>query len=162
MLFKDILRLGVLVSTIAFFALACASSQKQSDFELDVDSDEIRMTLSKEVARGVIEDLVDSDLECEGDVDGQFGKMLEKLDRDGPRARAHYRDGESVVEGQRRGGKLDLEIRGAGSGSIEATMPWAVAECMLGKKTSIDETFTKSIKVRVTNPDGRNFSFRLQ
>jgi hypothetical protein len=159
---KDLLKLVALILIIAFFALACASSQNQSDLELDIDSDEIRLAVSKEVAQGVMEDLIGADLECEGDVDGHFGALLEELDRNGPRAKAHYRDGESVVEGRRRGGKLDLEIRGAGSGSIEATMPWAIAECMLGKNTSIDKTMTKSIRVKVTNNDGRNFSFKLQ
>ena len=38
---KDLLKLAALILIIAFFALACASSQKQSDFELDVDDDEI-------------------------------------------------------------------------------------------------------------------------
>ena len=159
---KDLLKLVALILIIAFFTLACASSQQQSDLELDIDSDEIRLVISKEVAQGVMEDLIDADLKCEGDVDGHFGALLEKLDRDGPRAKAHYRDGESVVEGRRRGGKLDLEIRGAGSGSIEATMPWAIAECMLGNNTSIDKTMTKSIRVKVTNDDGRDFSFKLQ
>jgi hypothetical protein len=162
MQFKDLLKLSVLVLIIAFFALACASSRQANDFELDVDSDEIRLALSKEVARAMIEELIGSDLECEGDVDGRFRTMLEKLDRDGPRAKAYSRDGESIVEGRRRGGTLDLRIRGAGSGSINATMPWAVAECMLGKKTTIDTTLTTSVHVRVSNPDGRNFSFRLQ
>jgi hypothetical protein len=41
-------------------------------------------------------------------------------------------------------------------------MPWAIAECLLGNDTSIDKTVTSSIKVKVTNDDGRNFSFKLQ
>jgi hypothetical protein len=159
---KDILKLGVLALIIAFFTLACASSQPESDFELDVDSDEIRVAVSKEIAQGVMEDLIGSDLECEGDVDGQFRALLEKLDEDGPRAKAHYRDGETIVDARRRGSKLDLKISGEGSGRIEATMPWALAECMLGKNTSIDKSFTSSVRVKVTNEDGRNFSFKLQ
>ena len=159
---KDLMKLAALILIIAFFTLACASSQKQSDLELDVDSDEIRLAISKEVAQAVMEDLVGSHLECDGDVDGQFGALLAKLDEGGPRAKAHYRDGESIVDARRRGSKLDLEIRGEGSGRIEATMPWALAECMLGKDTSIDTSFTSSVRVRVTNEDGRNFSFKLQ
>ena len=41
-------------------------------------------------------------------------------------------------------------------------MPWAIAECLLGKDTTIDRTMTSSIRVKVTNDDGRNFSFKLQ
>ena len=147
---------------ILALALSCASSEPESDFELDIDSDEIRVAVSEAVARGVMEDLIGADLECDGEVDGHLKAFLEKLDEGGPRARASYRDGENTVDGRRRGRKLDLKIRGAGSGKIEATMPWAIAECMLGNNTSIDDTLTSSIKVKVTNEDGRNFSFRLR
>jgi len=160
MYFKDLFRLGVLTLAIAFLALACASSEPKSDFALDVDDDEITVAISKAAAQGLMEGLIGSDLECEEGADGQFRTFLEKLDQAGPRAKASYRDSENTIEGRRRGSKLDLEIRGAGSGKIEATMPWAIAECMLGNSTSIDESFT-SIKVKVTNEDGRNFSFRL-
>jgi hypothetical protein len=160
--FKDLFKLIALVAVIAFLTLACTSSEPKSDFELDVNDDEITVAVSEAVARGLMEDLIGADLECDGEVDGHLRALLEKLDRDGPRARASYRDGEDTVSGRRRGGRLDLEIRGDGPGKIEATMPWAVAECLLGQDTSIDETFTSSIKVKVSNADGRNFSFRLQ
>ena len=159
--FIDPFRFGALVLVIAFLALACASAEPESDFELDVDDDKITVAISKAVAQGVMEGLVGSDLECEEGADGQFRTFLERLDQGGSRAKASYRDSENTIDGRRRGSKLDLKIRGAGSGKIEATMPWAIAECMLGNSTSIDESFT-SIKVKVTNEDGRNFSFRLR
>lgn len=159
---KKILRLGVFTLIIAGFTLSCASSQKQSDLEFDVDDDEIRLAVSEEVARGFMEELVGADLECEGGLDGHMRDLLRKLDEGGPRARASYRDGETTVDGRRRGGKLDLEIRNTGSGKIEATMPWAIAECLLGNDTTVDRTMSSSIKVKVTNDDGRNFSFKLQ
>jgi hypothetical protein len=159
--FKDLLKLGVLVLVIAFMALACASTEPKSDFELDVNDEEITVAISKAVAQGVMEGLIGSDLECDEGADGEFRTFLERLDQGGPRAKASYRDSETTIDGRRRGSRLDLKIRGSGSGKIEATMPWAVAECMLGNSTSIDESFT-SIKVKVTNEDGRNFSFRLR
>jgi hypothetical protein len=159
---KKILKLGVFTLIVAVLTLSCASSQHQSDLELDVDNDEIRLAISEEVARGLMEELVGADLECEGGVDGHMKALLTKLDRDGSRARASYRDGETTVEGRRRGGKLELEIRSMDSGRIEATMPWAIAECLLGNDTTIDRTMTSSIRVKVTNDDGRNFSFKLQ
>ncbi len=152
----------IMLVAILVTALSCASSEPKSDLEFNVDTDEIRLAISEQAARGLMEELIGADLECEGEVDGHMKSLLEKLDAGGPRARASYRDGESTVDGRRRGGKLDLEIRGAGSGKIEATMPWAIAECMLGNNTSIEKTVTSSIRVKVTNEDGRNFSFKLQ
>jgi hypothetical protein len=159
---NDFFKAGVLTLAIAFLALACASSEPKSDVELDIDDEQITVAISEAVARGVMEDLVGADLECEDGADGKFRAFLERLDRGGSRAKASYREDESTIEGRRRGNTLDLKIHGAGSGKIEATMPWAVAECMLGRSTSIEKSFTSSIKVKVTNENGRNFSFRLQ
>ena len=144
------------------FATSCASSEPKSDLNIDMNSDEILIALSEEVARGLIEDYVGGEIGCKGDVDPDMERMLKKLDREGPRSRATYRDGETTIAAHRRGGKLDLAISGQGSGRIEATMPWALADCMLGKTTNIDRAVNSSIKVKVINEDGRNFSFRLQ
>jgi hypothetical protein len=151
----------ILLLAVAF-SFSCASSEPKSDFELDVDDDEISVAISEAVARGLVEDLIGANLECEGGADGQMRALLETLDDKGPRGHASYRDGETTVEGRRRGRKFDIVIRGAGSGRIEATMPWAVAECMLGNTISTNETISSSIKVTVTNNTGRNFSFKLQ
>jgi hypothetical protein len=143
------------------FAVGCASSEPKSDLNIDIDDNEIRVAVSAEVARGLMEELIGSDLDCQGEIDSGMEKLLLKLDQGGPRSRASYRDGEITIAARRRGSRLDLDIRGAGSGRIEATMPWAVADCLLGKTTTINKTVTSSIKVKVTNEDGRNFSFQL-
>ncbi len=149
-------------AALVFLSMACASSEPKSDFDLAVNDDEIMVAVSKSMAQGVIEGLVGADLDCKSEIDGGMEALLTKLDRGGPRSHATYRDGETRIDATRRGGKLDLDIRGEGSGRIEATMPWAVAQCLLGQNTSIDRTLTSSVKVKVTNEDGRNFSFRLQ
>jgi len=152
----------IIFAVTLMVAIACASSEPKSDFAIDVDSDEIRVALSAEVTRGILEELIGADLDCKSEIDGGMERLLQKLQHDGPRARATYRNGESTIQGSRRGNRLDLVITGEGKGKIETTMPWAVADCLLGNRTSIDDTVTSSIKVKVTNEDGRNFSFRLR
>lgn len=153
--------LMVVVIAAAGVVVGCASSEPKSDFSFDVDDDQIRIALSEDVARGLIEELIGADLDCQADVDGGLHDLLEDLDRKGARSRASLRDGETTIKARRRGGKLDLDISGVGSGKIEATMPWSVAECLLGNTTTIDRTMTSAIRIKVTNPDGRNFSFKL-
>ncbi len=154
---------GRLLGVVAILAFAgsCASSEPQSDLELAVNGDEIRIAVSEVVARGVMENLVGSAIECDGDIDPSLQTLLESLDRGGPRSRASFRDGETTVDARRRGGRFDIDIRGYGSGRIEATMPWAVAECLLGHATTIDDAVTSSIRVKVVNENGRDFSFKL-
>ena len=154
------IRIGAVVA-LTLFAITCASSEPKSDLNIDVNDQEIRVAVSAAVARGLMEELIGSDLDCQGEIDTGMRRLLQELDQDGPRSRASIRDGETTIAARRRGGRLDLDIRGAGSGRIEATMPWAVADCLLGKTTTVDKTVTSSIKVKVTNEDGRNFSFQL-
>jgi len=156
-----ILRLTVVAATL-MVAISCASSEPKSDISFDVDSNEIKVAMSAGVARGLLEEFIGGDLDCKSEIDGGMEKLLLNLQHDGPRARATYRNGESTVRGSRKGSRLDLTITGDGQGKIETTMPWAVAECLLGNRTTIDDTVTSSIKVKVTNEDGRNFSFRLR
>jgi hypothetical protein len=108
-----------------------------------------------------MEDLVGSHLDCKGEVDSDLEKLLRTLEKGGSRSNATYRDGETTVSARRRGGKLHFDVRGSGSGKIEATMPWAIAECLLGNETAIDKAVKSSIKVKVTNEGGGSFSFRL-
>ncbi len=152
----------IIILAALMVAIACASSEPKSDFAIHVDSDEIKVAMSAEMARGLMEELIGADLDCTSEIDRGMEELLLKLQRDGPRARATYRDGESTIGGRRRGGRLDLDITGDGPGRIEATMPWAVADCLLGNRTTINDTVTSSIEVEVTNEDGRNFSFRLR
>jgi hypothetical protein len=146
---------------VLLLTVACTSSRSQPDLTVELDEDNFSIAISSATARGVIEDLVGSRLDCEGEVDSDVEKLLLTLEKGGTRANATLRDGETTVVARRRGGKLHLDIRGAGSGRIEASMPWAVAECLLGHETSIDSAVRSSIKVKVTSEDGGSFSFRL-
>lgn len=143
-------------------ALSCASSEKAPDLELAVDDDEIRVAVSEAAARGVMQGLLGGELECGGELDGELEALLVALDRRGPRARGSYRDGDTTVSARRRGGTLDVEIRSAGSGAIGASMPWAVAECLIGRSTTIEAALSSPITVTVDNPGGRGFSFRMR
>ena len=150
-----------MIAALLSVGISCTSSEPKSDFSFDVDDEQIRVALSEDVARGLMKELIGTDLDCTGDIDGGLETLLQKLDQNGPGSRATYRDGESTITARRRGRKVDLDLSGGGSGRIEATMPWAVAECLLGRITSIDAATTSAIKVKVTNPEGRNYSFKL-
>jgi hypothetical protein len=153
-------RLLTLVAVL-LLTVACTSSKSQPDLVVDLDEDNFSIAISSAAARGVIEDLIGSQLDCRGEVDADVEALLRTLAYGGSRATATFRDGETTVVARRRGGKLRLDIGGAGPGKIEATMPWAVAECLLGKEISVDRAFRSSIKVKVTTEDGGSFSFRL-
>ena len=49
-----LIRTGAVVA-LAAFAVGCASSEPTSDLDINVDDDEIRLAVSAEVARGLME-----------------------------------------------------------------------------------------------------------
>ena len=155
------LRCLVTATTLAV-ALSCASIEPEPGLDFKLSGDEVRLELSEDVARAAVEGILGSILECDGEIDDDLRELLSALERGGPRSRATRRDGETTLDARRRGGRLDLEIRGGGPGKIEASMPWAVAECLLGRSTTVDRAVSSAIKVRVSNPDGRALSFTIQ
>ncbi|MFV2071938.1 MAG: hypothetical protein ACC742_04705 [Thermoanaerobaculales bacterium] len=154
-------RLFTLIACLVLTA-ACASSSSQPDLTIDLDDDaNFTVAVSTILAREVVDGLVGSHLDCKGELDPEVETMLQILDKRGPRSSATYRDEDTTVVARRRGAKLHLEIRGTGSGAIEATMPWTIAECLLGRETSVDRAVRSSIKVKVTAEDGSTYSFLL-
>lgn len=152
---------GALVAVLSF-TLACASSGHQrSDVDFAIHDEEIRLQLSEELARAAVTSLLGSGLECDGAVDPELGRLLAALDRGGPRSKATLRTGETTLEGRRRGTRVTLELSGSGPGSIELTMPWAAAECFLGRATRVDHAVSDAIRVEVRNPGRRDFSFTV-
>jgi hypothetical protein len=161
----SLLRFGVRSMTVVaslMVVMSCASSEPQSDLDFEVDGSEIRLAISEEFARGAVEGLLGSSLECDGEIDDGLRELLTALERGGTRSHAARRDGETTLDARRRGGRHDHELRGSGPGKIQASMPWAVAECLLGRTTTVERAVSSTIKVKVINPDGRNFSFKVQ
>ena len=153
-------RLFTLIACLVL-TVGCASSRSQPDLTIDLDDENLTVAVSTILAREVVDGFVGSHLDCKGELDPEVETMLQILDKRGPRSSATYRDEDTTVVARRRGGKLHLDITGSGSGKIEATMPWTIAECLLGRDISVDKAVRSSIKVKVTGEDGGSFSFRL-
>jgi hypothetical protein len=131
--------LGVLVISVA----PALAKQDKDTITIDIeDSDGSKMTLSlsADIVSGMIEGMVDEDLECEGELEFDTREMLEHLRKKGKGS--HYtlekEDGE-VVKAQRRKDQLELEILKPDEDPTHVSMPWLLAECMLGNKLAAKE-----------------------
>lgn len=154
-------RLFVVLSC-SILVSACASSKPDDDFNLTVADGKVNMELSKDVVIGMLEDGLDTDLDCNGDVDDDIRRLLEPLARK-RNARASLGEGEDRIEATRRGSHLTLTIGDQREGHLKATVPWAVGECLLGRETSIEKALgSKAIKVELVTDDGKTISARLR
>lgn len=157
-------RVEVVLSLVLLGSVAvsgCASSQPQPDVALSVADGDLELVVSADLARELLADALETDLECDGDLDPSLTAFLGRLDRSA-RSRAALRTDDSRLTGTRRGGRLELEARRADGSRFEARLPWAVAECLLGRDTSLDEALGRGpLEVVVTTADGRRLSARM-
>jgi hypothetical protein len=156
-------QLTVLICSISL-AVGCATAEPESDLRLDIADDDIELTVSSETVRSLLAEALDHPLECSGDVDPDLRAFLERLDR-GPRARATLTSGDGTLTGRRRGGRLELRANGTEGGRLEATLPWAVGECLLGRGTTVERALGAGripVEVRVVSADGGTLVARVE
>lgn len=163
---NESLRVTVVATIIlALVLVAVAAAADPGDKIVTVtagkDGDDLTIAVSRALAMEVLAGAIGSTLSCDGAVDSEFGSMLRTLDRGGRGARATLRDDDSVIEARRRANSLRLDIRDLeGAGRIEVVMPWAVAECLLGRDVTLDESARK-VKVKIVGAGGGTFEFKI-
>ena len=138
-LMKGCAVLGVLVISVA----PALAKEKKDTITIDIeDSDGSTMTLSlsADFVSGMIEGMVGEDLECDSDIDSDTREMFQHLSKNGKGSRytLEKEDGE-IVKARRRKDQLELEILKPDEDPTHVSMPWLLAECMLGNKVAAKE-----------------------
>jgi hypothetical protein len=159
------LKTGYIIGVIVLLCATCPTTslgqEKSVTISESKDGNGIVVAVSKALARQVLESALGSELGCKGDVDGEFENMLASLDRRGRRSSVTREDEDSIIIARRRGKKLKLDIRDRDdSTTIEAVMPWAIAECLLGKTTGLDGS-AGDVRVKIKGEGGGTFEFRV-
>ena len=145
-------------AVLAIFALTVApalANEKKDTITIDIEDSEgskTSISLTTDLVSGALEGMVDEDLECEGDIESDTREMLEYLSKKGRGSRytLEKEDGE-IIEAHRRKDQLDLEILGDDEDPTRVSMPWILAECMLGNKVAAKE---------LERADGLSFSIK--
>jgi hypothetical protein len=148
-------------------ASGCRSWRQQDNEPAVVTSgsNSVSLSFSTELARSTLEGLLGKKLECTGELDPEVSKLLHILKRQGRLGRAilDVEDGRLVAS--RQGSTFRLQYQKTLSvEKLDATMPWAVAECLLGRSMTLDEALDygrQPIKVKITGADGHTFEVRI-
>lgn len=121
----------------------------------------VEVAVSQALARQILEGAIGSELRCRGEVDDEFGSLLRALDERGPGSRASIRRDDGVLRAHRTRRALELELRDRdGGGEIDAVLPWALAECMLGRSTRLDADVA-DVRLTVRGEGGGTFELRV-
>lgn len=125
---------------IAVFLLASTVFAGKKDKELSVqiegdDGINISFSISADFVDSILEGLAGSSMDCEITTDEDTRAMLEHLDRRGNGSKYRFRDDDGkLIKASRRRGQLELDITRSGEKDAHVSLPWVLAECMLGRE----------------------------
>lgn len=127
------------LSTLAFLALLTAvpSAAGEEARRLSIEiggpqQESLSINLSGALVGTLFDKLLGADLQCEGELDPEVEAMLTHLQRRGEGSRYTLREDGKKVRARRRHGQLELIVRERGEKKAEISLPWTLAECMLG------------------------------
>ena len=152
---QDLLKTCAVLAILALVVAPALAKEKKDTITIDLEDSEgskTSISLTTDLVSGALEGMVDEDLECEGDIESDTREMLEYLSKQGRGSRytLEKEDGE-IIEAYRRRDQLDLEILGDDKDPTRVSMPWILAECMLGNKVAAKE---------LEKADGLRFSIK--
>ncbi len=150
-----------LTIVIALAAAGCAGSQPEhhsASLELEAQGGRASVSLTSEAVDSVIAALMGGDVSCSATLDAGMRDVLTTLERRGSRARVTIRGEDGRLDARRRGGTLELAFVGDDAGRLDIEAPWGVAECLLGRATTLGEALAghrrPSATLRLRPADG--------
>ncbi len=163
----------VFVVTVAISAVVlggCASSAPPDTVAVRLHGaggNDFSMQVSSTFVRDAVESALGSSLECKATVDEPLSDLLLALESRGPHSKASVQRGDELVQASRHGRRLRLTLVGDDGQKVEIRMPWAVAECLLGREASLHEALAHSggrptIEVRIAGRAGGRFKASLE
>ena len=127
----------LLAALLSFpFALAPAPATADSPtLRIDVDNDhgkDVHLTLNGGLLGSIVEALAPLDIDCNEDHDPKVRSLYLALERGGDGARGTVWDDDKQIDARRAGKFLVMKIREEDDDTVELTIPWSLARCVLG------------------------------
>lgn len=126
------------LSAILIIVAPAFAADDRKGMTIDIeneDGENISITVSSETVDGIIEGLSENPMTCDDDdLEPETRTMLEHLDRKGEGSKYSYTNDEgALVKARRRKGQWEMEVVKSGEKNTVISMPWGMAECMLGR-----------------------------
>lgn len=129
----------LLVTAFLTLPLALAPAPASADsptLRIDIDSEEgedLHMTFGGGLLGTIVEAMAPIDIECDDpDDDPKMRALYLNLVRGGDGARGSLWDDEKRIDARRAGRVLEMKIRDEDGDTVELTLPWSLARCVLG------------------------------
>jgi hypothetical protein len=132
---------SLLTVTLLLLATTVFAGKKDKELSIQIEGDDgssVSFSIASGFVNGILEGLAGAEVDCDVTTDVDTRAMLEHLDRRGEGAKYRFRndDGQRIKASRRRG-QLELDIERSGRKDAHVSLPWAVAECMLGRRVEL-------------------------
>lgn len=127
-----------LIGAFLILAAPVFAGDKDKEMTIDIenaDGENISIAISSNLVDGIVKGLSENDMECDTTTDEETLAMLQHLDRKGEGAKYSFTNEEGdLVKARRRKGQWEMEVVKEGQKNTTISMPWNLAECMLGRE----------------------------
>lgn len=118
------------------FAFAPAPAAADSPtLRIDVDNDhgeDVHLTVNGGLLGTFIRAMAPIDIDCDNDHDPKVRALYLSLERGGDGSRGTVWDDDKQIDARRAGKFLVMKIREEDDDTVELTIPWSLARCVLG------------------------------
>jgi len=125
------------LATVLMLVTPSFGGDKHKDMTIDIEGEDgqnISIVVSSNLVDGIIKGLSENDMECDTTTDPETLAMLRHLDRKGEGSKYSFTNDEGqLVKARRRKGQWEMEVVKDGENNTVISMPWGIAECMLGR-----------------------------
>ena len=132
---------GLFVVALLLLASTLFAGKKDKELSIRIegaDGVKLSFSISAGFVDGILEGLAGADVDCEVTTDEDVRAMLVHLDRRGEGSRYRFRDDDGkLIKARRRRGQLELNIARPGKKDAHVSVPWGLAECMLGHRVEL-------------------------
>jgi len=130
------IRIPALVAVLLVASVTVFAGGKKDEMTIGLegtDGKTLSLSISADFVTNLAEGLAGSNMDCDGTTEEDTRAMLEHLSKRGEGSKYTLKkdDGE-VIRARRKKGQLHLQIEKPDQKDTEISMPWSLAECMLG------------------------------
>ncbi len=118
------------------FALAPIPAAADSPtLRIDVEDEhgkDVHLTVNGGLLGTIVRAMAPIDIDCDNDHDPKVRKLYLSLERGGDGSRGSVWDDDKQIDARRAGKFLEMRIRDEDGETVDLTLPWSLARCVLG------------------------------
>ncbi len=154
----------LLCAALLLSPLAFAPTPARADsptIRVDIDNkhgEDLHMTFGGGLLGTIVSAMAPIDIDCDDDHDPKVRALYTSLEKGGDGSRGSVWDDDQQIDARRAGKLLEMRIRDEDGDTVELTLPWALASCVLGgenlSRKEIDRALAAgTFSIRVKDED---------